>query len=90
MEMAEYIYMIIRSNPIYMMSWGFRNALAVKDGLRFHVNGYLHKGWVEVLYDEAMDLFRVRTLKNGAVKQEKSEVYIDCLVNVIDRMVETK
>ena len=44
---------------------------------------------MEVLYDEGYDLFRVRTLnRNGSVKEEKEGIYLDGLVDTIDRMVE--
>lgn len=90
MEMARYILSILRTQPVIVLSWGFHAPVAVVNGLRFLVNGQLHHGVVEVKYDEGADLFRVRTMENGQVKQEVPDVYLDCLVNVIDRMVETK
>lgn len=90
MEMASYILSILRTQLVIVFSWGFHNPVAVENGLRFLVNGYLHQGWVEVLYDEGSDLFKVRTLEKGAVKQEINDVFFDSLVDVIDRMVETK
>ncbi|MBQ3535193.1 MAG: hypothetical protein IJA57_00375 [Alistipes sp.] len=55
------------------------------------MNGYLHQGDVEVRYDEGADLFVVNTLNgDGTIKQQETDVYLDCLVNVIDGMVETK
>lgn len=88
--MAEYILKILKSQLLIVFSWGFHKPVAIKNGLRFSVNGYLHQGEVEVVYVEGLDLFTVRTLKNDAVVKEEEEVYLDCLVNVIDRMVETK
>lgn len=71
------------------MSWGFHNAVAIENGLRFNVQGFLHKGKVEVVYDEGYDLFTVRLLnKDGSVKKVEEGVYLDCLVDVIDGMVE--
>ena len=90
MEMALYILRILRTQPIIVFSWGFHSPIAVNNGLRFLVEGRLHQGWTEVLYDDGADLFRVRTLKDGAVKEEVSDVYLESLVYVIDRMVETK
>ena len=90
MEMARYILSILRSQLIIVFSWGFHSPVAVDNGLRFLVDGRLHRGWVEVLYDEGADLFRVRTLKGGQVCCEVADVYLDCLVRVIDGMVETK
>ena len=44
----------------------------------------------EVIYCEGADLFVVNTLNpDGSIKQHVDGVYLDCLVNVIDEMVET-
>ena len=59
------------------------------EGLWFHVNGFKHKGWVAVLYNEGLDLFEVRLLDDsGTEKNRVGEVYIDCLVDIIDELVE--
>ncbi len=84
MEMAKYILQILRSQPIVVFSWGFHRAYPISNGLRFSVNGYLHQGEVEVVYNDGSDLFEVR-LSDGRVEVD---VYADCLVNVIDGMVE--
>lgn len=74
-----------------VFSWGFHDAYPIYNGLRFKVNGYLHQGDVEVLYDEGADLFVVSILNDdGTIKQQETDIYLDCLVNVIDRLVETK
>lgn len=74
-----------------VFSWGFHNAYPISNGLRFSVNGYLHQGLVDVVYDEGADLFVVNTLNlDGSIKQQETDVYLDCLVRVIDGMVETK
>ena len=91
MEMAKYILQILRTQPIVVFSWGFHGAYAIHNGLRFKVNGYLHQGEVEVKYDGGADLFVVNTLNlDGSIKQQETDVYLDCLVRVIDGMVETK
>ena len=90
MEMYKYILQILKTQPIVVFSWGFHNAQALPNGLRFAVNGYLHQGLVDVVYNEGADLFIVNTLDgNGTIKQPVEDVYLDCLVNVIDSMVET-
>ncbi len=89
MEMANYIISIFKHYFNIVFSWGFHNPVAIENGLRFNVQGYLHKGKVEVLYDEGYDLFTVRLLKaDGSVKRVEDGVYLDCLVDVIDGMVE--
>ena len=91
MEMAKYILCIFRTQPMIVFSWGFHDAYPIYNGIRFKVNGYLQEGFVDVVYNEGADLFVVNTMnEDGSIKQQESDVYLDCLVNVIDRMVETK
>ena len=89
MIMAEYILSILKSQIFVLLSWGFHRPVRLENGLRFQVQGFIHKGTVEVIYNEGLDLFEVRTLNaDGSVKQKEEDVYLDCLVNVIDGMVE--
>lgn len=72
-----------------MMSWGFNTPVRLENGLKFKVQGYIHQGWVEIIYNEGSDLFEVSTLNtDGSIKQKEDDVYLDCLVNVVDGMVE--
>lgn len=84
--MAEYILQILRSRLMVVFSWGFHHPTALPDdsGLAFEVNGFLYKGRVEVIYNDGADLFEVH-LSDGRIE---ADVYADCLVNVIDGMVE--
>ena len=89
MEMAKYILQILRSRIFTIMSWGFHNPVAIENGLRFSVQGFIHTGKVEVVYNSGLDLFEVRLLNtDGSIKEQVSDVYLDCLVNVIDSRVE--
>ena len=90
MEMANYILRILRSQLMVMFSWGFHNPIALpnNEGLRFKVQGFKFKGIVEVVYDEGWDLFDVSFIKDGKVVDKIEEVYLDGLVDVIDRYVE--
>lgn len=89
MEMAKYILSIFKYYPSVIMSWGFHNAVAIENGLRFSVQGYIHTGKVEVVYDEGADLFKVSILyADGSLKQEEDEIFLDELVGIIDRLVE--
>ena len=88
MELAQYIMSVLRTNVMVMFSWGFRNPIAIKNGLRFYVNGFKHQGWVEVVYDEGWDLFTVRLIKGGKLVKEIEQVYVDMLVSTIDNAVE--
>ena len=85
--MAEYILQILRSQLMVVFSWGFHNPVALPDnkGLRFQVEGFKYKGTVEVVYVEGKDLFDVVLTDNG---EKVEDVYLDCLVSVIDNLVE--
>ena len=87
MEMAKYILQILRSQPIVVFSWGFYNPQRLPNdkGLRFCVQGFKYTGTVEVVYVEGKDLFEVNLTNNGT---KVEDVYLDCLVRVIDGLVE--
>ena len=84
--MAEYILQILRTQLMVVFSWGFNSPRRLPDnkGLSFMVNGLKYQGRVDVYYNDGTDLFDVH-LHNGVVEED---VYLDCLVNVIDGLVE--
>lgn len=84
--MAEYILQILRSQLRVVFSWGFHHPTALPNdrGLAFIVDGFLYKGNVEVVYNDALDVFEIR-LGDGRIE---AMVYCDNLVSVIDGMVE--
>ena len=86
--MAEYIMQIFRAYLPIVWSWGFNSPTAIKEGLRFKVQGFKFKGVVEVVYNEGADLFDVRLIKDSEIIEVVEDVYLDCLVNVIDGLVE--
>lgn len=89
MEMANYIIEIFKHYIFTVMSWGFHNPKAIENGLRFYVQGFIHKGAVEVTYDEGYDLFCVRILNpDGSTKTVQDGIYLDGLVDCIDNLVE--
>ena len=59
--MAEYILSILHMELMVVFSWGLHNptALPNDEGLAFEVNGYKHRGWVIVRYNEGTDLFDI-------------------------------
>ena len=65
--MANYIMQIFRAYAMVVFSWGFNAPTAIANGLRFKVQGFKFKGTVEVVYNEATDLFEVKLIKNGKV-----------------------
>lgn len=89
MEMAKYILSILKAQIVVVLSWGLHNAVAIENGLQFNVQGFIFSGRVQVVYDEGSDTFVVKLLKtNGGIMEEHTDVYIDDLVEVIDRAVE--
>lgn len=88
MEMAKYIMQILRSQLMVMWSWGFNSPIAVKNGLRFKVQGFKFRGIVEVVYNEGSDLFDVSFIKAGKVVKAIDGVFFDTLVETIDHYVE--
>lgn len=95
-DLATYVLRILSSNRSIMWSWGFSKPTAVvfreMKALRFHVQGFLHKGYVVVALNEGMDCFEVYKLDENLKAQpdEQQEVDSDMLVDTIDRMVETE
>lgn len=85
--MARYILSIFSHYQTIVWSWGFNTPIALQNGLQFNVQGFLFTGKVRVLYDES-DTFKVQLIKKGSIVREVVDVYLDCLVNVIDGMVE--
>ena len=88
-KLADYIYSILKFQPTILLSWGIQCPVVIKLGLRFRVNGFLHKGIVEILYNEGADLFDVYLInEDGTLKELIEGVYFDELVDVIDQHVE--
>ena len=89
--MAEYIFSILRSQLMVVFSWGFHRHMALPDdgGLAFKVDGFKHRGWVFVKYNEGKDLFDVELRDNAmTIIRGIEDVYFDQLVHVIDHAVE--
>ena len=87
MEMAKYIMSIFKTQLMVVWSWGFNSPIAVKNGLRFKVQGFKFRGIVEVVYNEGSDLFDVSFIKAGKVIKTIDGVFFDMLVETIDNYV---
>ena len=85
--MAEYILEILKSQLMVLFSWGLHNfkRLPEGQGLSFQVEGFKYQGKVVVMYNVGTDLFEVILAKTG---EKVEDVYLDCLVNVIDGLIE--
>ena len=89
-EISLNILRLLYAEPNKLMSWGFDNSRPTPKGVAFEVNGFKHKGWCEVVYDEGSDTYTFRTFDdNGEVKREIENCYCDNLISIIDAEVET-
>ena len=90
-EIAGYILSIFRTNPFVVMSWGINPATItiVKVGVRFHVQGFIHTGYVQVVLNEGEDLFEVTLIsEEGEILNKIEHIFVDNLICVIDSAVE--
>lgn len=89
MEMANYILSILRTDLNIVWSWGLNSPKPTQNGLAFKVQGFLHKGWVIIEYNEGSDLFDMKLLSNQLEEVKSIDgIYVDQLVDVIDDAVE--
>ena len=91
-RLARYIWTILTSQPIILMSWGIdpKTVKTIELGLEFHVQGFKHTGLVRVTLNEAEDLFGVTLIddENDTTVDTIRSVFCDNLVAVIDDAVE--
>ena len=90
-EIAGYILSIFRSNPFVVMSWGINPAsiTIVEVGVKFHVQGFIHTGYVQVVLNEGEDLFEVTLIsEKGETLKTIEHIFVDNLICVIDEAVE--
>ena len=90
-EIAGYILSIFRTNPFIVMSWGINPAsiTIVKVGVKFHVQGFIHTGYVQVVLNEGEDLFEVTLIsEEGETLKTIEHIFVDNLICVIDDAVE--
>jgi len=88
-DMSKYIYRILLTQPTILMSWGFSSPIVIKQGLKFSVNGFILQGKVQIIYNEGADLFDLTFFtEENQILNTLTGVYIDELVDTIDRHVE--
>ena len=90
-EMANYILSIFRTNPFVVMSWGITPAsiTIVEVGVKMHVQGFLHTGYVQIQLNEGEDLFEVTLIsEEGETLKTIEHIFVDNLICVIDDAVE--
>lgn len=91
LELAMYIWRILKTQMTVIMSWGLdpSKARVIDNGMEVHVQGFLHTGFVQITLNEGTDLFEIKLLseERGLVKFIDS-IYLDCLVNILDENIE--
>ena len=90
-RLAKYIWTILTSQRIILMSWGIdlKTVKTIELGLEFHVQGFKHRGLVRVTLNEGLDLFEVSLIdENDKIVNTIESVFCDNLVAVIDDAVE--
>ena len=90
-EIAGYILSIFRTNPFVVMSWGIDPAsiTIVEVGLKLHVQGFLHTGYILIQLNEGEDLFEVTLIsEEGETLKTIEHIFVDNLICVIDSVVE--
>lgn len=91
LKLAGYIWSILKTQPVIVMSWGvdMDTIKPVKGGLEFHVQGFKHTGMVQIILDEGKDLFEIHLIPDSEGERKIIEdVYFDMLVSIIDENVE--
>ena len=87
--MGRYILNCLTRQKWVVFSWGFNSPVAINNGLRFSVNGFIHKGLVEVVYNEGTDLFDLKLIRNNEPSIIITDVEVSELIEVIDTHVES-
>ena len=91
LQIAKEIWRVLRTAPNIIMSWVLNpvTVRAVENGLRFHVQGFKHTGNVEIKLNEGADLYEIYLYdESGKLKDSHKDIYVDQLVDTIDRAVE--
>lgn len=73
------------------MSWGLdpSKARVIDNGMEIYVQGFLHKGFVQITLNEGTDLFEITLLsENRETVKFIEDVFIDCLVYTLDENIE--
>ena len=89
LELAKYIWSILKSNLPILMSWGveIETVKVIACGLEFKVNGFTGK--VQIVLNEGADLFEVCLIgEDGEIRDKREDIYFDMLVSEVDELVE--
>ena len=90
-ELAMYIWSILKTQMTVIMSWGLdpSKARVIDNGMEIHVQGFLHKGFVQITLNEGTDLFEIKLLSEERETVKFIDgIYLDCLVKTLDENIE--
>ena len=90
-ELAMYIWSILKTQMTVIMSWGLdpSKARVIDNGMEIYVQGFLHKGFVQITLNEGTDLFEIKLLSEERETVKFIDgIYLDCLVNTLDENIE--
>ena len=91
LELAMYIWRILRTQMTVIMSWGIdpSKARVITNGMEIHVQGFIHTGFVQITLNEGTDLFEIKLLSEERdLVKFIDGIYLDCLVNTLDENIE--
>lgn len=91
LEIANYIWQILKTRMQIIMSWGIdpSRARVINSGIEIHVQGFLHTGFLQITLNEGTDLFEITLLSESRETVKFIDgIYLDCLIDTIDREVE--
>ena len=91
LELAMYIWRILKTQMTVIMYWGIDpgQAKVIDCGMEIHVQGFIHTGFVQITLNEGTDLFEIKLLsENRETVKFIDGIYLDSLVDTIDRAVE--
>ena len=91
LELARYIWSILKTQITILMSWGFehKSMKVIEGGLEFGCNGFKHKGKVQIVLDEGYDMFVIHLIsENGENVKTVENIYFDKLISAIDENIE--
>ena len=90
-EIGQYILTILGRKLNIVCSWGLdtKTLRPLKYGIELHVQGFKHKGKVQVRLNEGEDLFEVALVSDaGETVETKESIFLDNLISTIDDAVE--
>lgn len=90
-ETGQYILSVLGRKLNIVCSWGFdpKTLRPIKAGIEFHVQGFKHKGKVQVRLNEGENLFEVTLVSDaGETVEAKESIFLDELISTIDDAVE--